>query len=74
MGAKTRRLTRNITKKTGDVKLSLMKMEMKATRRLIINRLKIQAVSSHLTDIILLSVREVMLSEEEDVDEVDEEA
>ena len=51
-----------------------MKMEMKATRRLIINRLKIQAVSSHLTDIILLSVREVMLSEEEDVDEVDEEA
>ena len=74
MGAKTRRLRRNITKKTGDVKLSLMKMKMKATRRLIINRLKIQAASSHLTDIILLSVREVMLSEEEDVDEVDEEA
>ena len=49
-------------------------MKIQATRRLIINGLKIQAASSHLTDMILLSVREVMLSEEEDVDEVDEEA
>ena len=49
-------------------------MKIQATRWLIINRLKIQAASSHLTDMILLSVREALLSEEEDVDEVDEEA
>ena len=49
-------------------------MKIQVTWWQIINRLKNQAASSHLTDMISLSVREAMLSEEEDVDEVDEEA